>query len=129
MAHILIQQQKHRPSSTKKETLVPMGHNVDERLFFCEQDSADFLHFLQKFASEPQRPIYHSTSSQNLLDRNKINFPLSDSCLPSNDINKEEDTNCDNQTKTEDKIKLVYNLSRKTYFQAIYLLVTYLMIS
>ncbi|CAF2837607.1 unnamed protein product [Rotaria sp. Silwood2] len=90
MAHLLVQQQAHQKTSTQNETLVSMDHTVDEGLFFYKQDSTSLLHFLQKFASEPQISMYHS-SSQKFLDTNSIPFPISNTFLSSNEPKEEED--------------------------------------
>ncbi|CAF4840427.1 unnamed protein product [Rotaria sp. Silwood1] len=95
MAHILVQQQTHQKTPTQNETLASIGHTANEGLFFSKQDSTNLLHFLQKFASEPQISKYHS-SSQKFLDTNSINFPLTNTFLSSNETKREEEDELDN---------------------------------
>jgi hypothetical protein len=80
MAHILVQQQTpniniHQTKSTHDENLSPLAHSADDRLFFYKPDSASLLHFLQRFASEPQMSKF-SSASNGFLDQNLSFLPL-----------------------------------------------------
>ncbi|CAF0900631.1 unnamed protein product [Rotaria sordida] len=104
MAHLLVQQQVHKNSSTQNQTLVPIDHTVDDRLFFYKQDSTSLLHFLQKFTSEPQISMYHSPS-QKFLDTNSITFPLSNTFISSNEQHKKDEEEEGEKQQEQDEIE------------------------
>ncbi|CAM2723537.1 unnamed protein product [Rotaria socialis] len=87
MAHVIVQ---HQTSSSQTDTLVPLGHEVDEGLFFYKQDPADLLHFLQTFSNEQKQSMY-DTTAKTFLDTNSINFPLTNSLQSLNESNHEEE--------------------------------------
>ncbi len=89
---MLVEQQQtpniniHQTTSTQDETLLPMAHSVDDRLFFYKPNSTNLLKFLQRFASEPQISKFQSTSN-GFLNNNR---PLSNTFLPLNKPEHEE---------------------------------------
>ncbi|CAF1169407.1 unnamed protein product [Adineta steineri] len=108
MAHMLVQQQQthrtpnmnlHQTTSTENESLLPMSHSVDDRIFYYKQDSTSILHFLQRFASEPHLPMYPSTSN-GYLSKTSPSSSLSNIFLPVNETKEEQEQkvntiNCD----------------------------------
>jgi len=101
MAHMLVQQQTHRSpnisihqsTSSQKESKLPMTHSVDDRLL---DGSKCLIHFLTRFASEPQISKYHtqSTNSNGHLNKSPVVFalssPVSNPCLQVNESGKDD---------------------------------------
>lgn len=131
MANLLVQEQTHRKpnisihqtTSTQNETLVPRCHSVDEDLFFYQQDTTSFLHFLQKFATEPQVSVYHA-SSQKCADTNSGIMPPATTVLTP-DLSQEGkidglNINCDliEPVIAEEKIRFAFkfNISKTKNF-------------
>lgn len=102
MANILIQQKTHRTpnininrsTTSQNDTSLLVRHSVDDRIFF--HDPTRLLHFITRFASEPQISKYNSqsTNSNGLVNKPlkscTITFPVSNTCTQYNQSDNDE---------------------------------------
>jgi hypothetical protein len=105
MAHILVQQQTPninicQTTSTQDQSLLPRSHPVDDSLFFYKPDPTSLLELFQRFAAEPQKSKFQSTSN-GFLNKSLL---LSNAFLPLNkseEKEEEEEINNFNYDKIE----------------------------
>ena len=94
MAHMLVQQQTpnipiHQTTSTQNRNGLPLSHSFDEALSVYNSNSKKrFFQILQRMASEPQMPVYHSTANNSTI------FPFPNTFLPI-DAPEVNDYDCD----------------------------------
>ncbi len=108
MAQMLVQQQTyrtpnlniHQTTSTQNETLLPKAHSVNDGLYLHRHNSTNLLNFFQRFSSESQNSLYHSTSNR-FLNKNSTFFPLSNTIFLLNELEEEEQINNFNCDKIE----------------------------